>query len=111
MTIKWFFNHLMIAGALIGWFIFASIGRLEDAWHHKGPATVISGEMEIESRLSESEYKSHEYRGAGFWLVFSLVVWGILAKSAQNVEDKAYEEWLLDYKKRNGIFPYDSRVP
>ena len=102
--IKWFFNYQMIAGALIGWVFFASIGMLQETFRHKGRVMLTLGPMEREEWVSETEYKRHKYVMSGFLLGMSLFAWRAFAKVDKNAKEKAEEEarieWLENYKKR-----------
>jgi hypothetical protein len=95
-------TKLMFAGPLLGLIISHSVVRLVDTAHHKGPGFVDYGsggygegddsdsEPDVE-KVSESEYKRHEYGVNGMLLGFGLMFWFFVADYANKLEKEKNE--------------------
>ncbi len=96
----WAFNGLMLWGAGIGLLFWLSLVGLQETIRHKGPGIVHHGDgergPEWSERVSESQYKRHNYAKSGMMLAIGLVLWYFVAKSARDatVKAQAKEEYL-----------------
>lgn len=74
----------MLWGAGLGIFIFIAVTKMQDASNHRGSVAV---DFEIgERRLTEAEYKRHEYSNAGVMIFIASTFWVIIAKHSQKVK-------------------------
>lgn len=96
---KWLFNSHMLWGAVLGLLIVSSAVHLLDTARHKGPGVVHYGDGERSSewseKVSESQYKRHNYVMSGMMLCLGLVVWFVVARAAR---DEAAKDQAKDYR-------------
>jgi len=81
--VKWIFNPLMIWGAVLGFFIFNSLGDIRDTWRHEGPGYVTHGD-EIREKVPENQFKRLNYTIDGLGLAFGVFFWILVAKLAND---------------------------
>jgi len=81
--LKWIFNPLMIWGAILGFVIFGAVGKIQDTWRHSGEGYINYEEPDRTVKTAESEYKRHEYIGAGIMLALGLFLWMTVAKGSR----------------------------
>ena len=89
---KRIFNPLMIWGAVLGFLIFSGLGMIRDAWNHRGAGAVTYEQPDRTVRVSEIEYKRHEYTMGGLMLALGLSLWVVLAKNAKDVSKQVKNE-------------------
>ena len=91
-------NKLMLAGAVIGFFIAHSASHLAEAANHKGPGYIhytggfgqyggLEGDAEFADdyeRVSEGVYKDYEYRQNALILGLAILAWVYCVAYARN---------------------------
>ncbi len=91
----WLVNRLMSAGAVIGFFIGASVVNLVSTANHRGTGIVRYGgggdqeglhpdAPEFDAEVSESQYKREKFVENGIMLGIALLAWWGVAKTARN---------------------------
>jgi hypothetical protein len=80
---KWLFNPLMIAGAVLGWFIWSAAAQLEEVVYHEGDGWVSRGEEDSEL-VPESQYKRQRLGEGAFMLAMGLGIWAAVARAANS---------------------------
>lgn len=78
----------MIWGAILGWLIVTSACHLLDTARHKGPGVVHYGDgersPEWSEKVSESQFKRHNYAMGGMMLLVGLGLWFYVARAARD---------------------------
>lgn len=105
-------SKLMFAGAVLGLLLSHSVVRLVDTAHHKGSGFVDYGsggygeygglagddsnsEPDVE-KVSESEYKRHEYSTNGMLLGLGVFFWFLVANYAKGINQQQKEKNELE---------------
>lgn len=85
---KWLFNGFMLWGAVLGWLIVSSAVNIIDTARHNGSGVVhySDGEHSPEwsEKVSESQYKRHNYLISGIMLSLGVFLWVTVARTARN---------------------------
>lgn len=87
MNLRWLFNGLMLAGAVVGWFVGSGLGRIQDTMPHTGPG-VVHYEHHWEE-VSERRFKRHNYVESGFILSLGVLFWIIVARAAKKEKEES----------------------
>lgn len=75
---KWFFNDLMVWGAVLGIAFFWGLQELHKTWVHEGPGVhLVHDEPEW---INEKAYKRMHYGYSGMTLIASFFLWRHVAK-------------------------------
>ena len=88
LNMKWILNPLMLWGAILGFFIFSSLGALQEAWRHEGPGGVFYEQPDRVETRSEAMYKRHEYSNNGMMLLLGVFLWVFVAHRYRDDKDK-----------------------
>ena len=99
----------MIWGAVLGFFIFSGLGTIRDTWHHRGAGYVTYEQPERTEKVSESQYKRHQYVMGGLLLALGFFLWIVVARSARDKKEKTEEECEPD-DAANGSQPIRSET-
>jgi hypothetical protein len=91
-TSLWEFNRLMLCGAGLGFFMGNATLSLVDTVLHQGPGIVAyhddgSGH-DYPQKVSESQFKRHEYMTNGLILVFGALFWVAVVTDAKKRSTK-----------------------
>lgn len=94
--VRWFFNPLMLAGAVLSSFLWGGLDRIEEAVHQQGAGWVSRGDDDPEM-VSESQFKRERLGDGAAMLFGALLAWAGVAWEARR---RAQE---LDKERPRGV--------